>query len=266
MKAKGIDGDAVPPECPLPLYQLVQSILMDVHGRRVVRILEDEARDRSGFHLGLLRDVLASKLDLRRYEDRELIAAFVLLYRLAERTHRKGGWCFVVRGFSLSWLAGVLHRPGRPESRRHRSQLGGGGRRSPERTELARTARWGAEYTPRRRNVNKPGVLQRLRDGGVLYAQQLAWQDAAPFERDTRGEDSEKYQHTRNRYWLQGLSLRSKHVRAGKGAPSPLQREVIDTERTRVQYVEAYGQEWVTLLRNALERRHEKAAAAAPPD
>lgn len=258
MKAKGISEDACPPECPLPLYQLAQSILCDHHGRRTVGILEEEARQRSGFHLGLLRDVLKGKLDLRSYRDRELVATFVLLYRLGRRVQRKDGWCLLVQGYSLSWLAGVLHTPGKPEERRHRSQLGGGGRKHEAQRTAAYAQRWGDGYARKRNVTNRAPVLQRLRDGGVLYAQQVSWEDAAPFERDTRGETDPKRKHTRNRYWLQGLSLQTLRRERSKTSPVHVKTaQIFDAHLARFQALEAYGQEWVTALRHALERRHE---------
>jgi hypothetical protein len=269
MAAKGISPSACPPECPMPVYQVGQAILSDWTGIRTVGILEEEERARSGFALGRVRDVLGGALDLRCYEHREVIAAFVVLQRLAVRVERKGEWCYLVRGFSLEWLRGVLHFPGNPSNRRHRSQLGGGGRRKPEQRAAAYARRWGELADPRwvnhqrRRNVTQRApVLQRLRDGGVLYAQQMSWDDCAPWERDTRGEHDPKFRtHTRNRYWLRGLNLGTLRRARSERSRTKVAPVVFDELLASFQAMQAYGSEWVRQLRAALEHRRDNAPA-----
>jgi hypothetical protein len=263
MAERGISPAECPPECPLEVYQMVQTILGDHHSRKTVRLLEEFERQRSGFSLALLREALGGKLDLRAYEDREVVAAFLVLYRLAERKDRKGEWCYLATGWSLSWLAGVMHYPGRPEARRHRSQLGGGGRREDKTRALARERRWG-DHVPRRKTPQRAPVLQRLRDAGVLYAQQLPYDEAQPTERDTRGAANPAFRHTRNRYWLRGLNLQT--LKRARGRRSKVLVEPITFSHMQARFaaLQAHGSEWVIQLRHALERRF-AARDEAPP-
>lgn len=269
-EADGIPPEAIPPDTPAYVYRMVQGILSDWTGKTTARALEREARARSGYAIALLRNAVGGDAaDFRDYGTRVVIAAALMLLSLAKRVKRKGRWTLLVSGHSVANIAACLHRPGDRSAVPTRNAIGGGGRKSPDRRVAALTARferarargawsvrsksraWDERITPQ--SSYQP-VLQRLRDVGFLYAQQLPAQCVKAWERDSRAG---KQHHVRNRYWLACLSF-PEMKRQRRGAPSPLAGELLGMLQAEFRKLNAIGWDWI-------QARLPKPVATAPP-
>jgi hypothetical protein len=218
--ASGVKPDAVPPNCARTSYLMVQEILADKRATQCkAQVWIRRFGDRYPWlcpALAMIRDAALQPLesggflfDFSDDQARRIVAEGLFMLAEAEKTDKKGRFSLILKGFSIGSIAGVAHAPGNPKRQVHRNRIGGAGRK-PEiaranaaaKRSAAALARgswtrggrpWQARTTPERRESRTD--LQRLRDAGFLYAQQLPAAAVAVWERDSAA-------HVRNRYWI----------------------------------------------------------------
>lgn len=232
--ASGVPLDAIPPNCQRTTYLMAQEILRDSRASngRAQKWIQRFA-DRFPWlcpALAMIRDAALQPLDgggflqdFSEAQPRRIVAEALTMIAEAEKTKKKGRFTLILRGFSVGALAGIVHTPGNTARKPHRNRVGGAGRKP----ELARTnaaaRRWrdrDVRTTPERKTSRTD--LQRLRDSGFLYAQQLPASAVAVWERDTE-------QHVRNRYWLATEGLHGSDAAALHELGAMWGREVIET-------------------------------------